>query len=134
VAARDHQARGLAGFLAQSDKRGPASVIVFAPPEPGAWLSAVTRAASRRQMQVANAVDGVADTVAPPRWLGLFRSERQRPGVRAAALDHVLLALGRARIQVVLLDRSTGRALGALGQRAMVRGASKASEAQGSAA
>jgi hypothetical protein len=139
VAARELQARGLAGFLSQSDKRGPASVIVFGPPEPGAWIAAVTRAASRRQLQVVMAVDGIADTLAPPRWLGLFRRESPLAGARAAALEEVLLTLGRARIPVVLLDRKTGRALGAQGIRALTRAAAPAASgsrvaARGSAA
>jgi hypothetical protein len=132
VRARSHQAAGLPGFLAQADKRGPASVIVFGPPEPGAWLTAVTRAAGRRQLRVVIGVDGVYESRKRPRWLSLFRSELQPFGARAAALDEVMLSLGRARVPVTLLDRTTGRVLGDVGRRALFR--NTPSEVQGSAA
>jgi hypothetical protein len=121
VNARGMDGVGLPGFLAQADKRGPASVIVFAPPEPGAWLSAVTRVAGRRQLRVVIGVDGVAARVEQPRWLRFFRAESRSAGARAAALDEVMLALGRARVLVTLLDRSSGRMLGEIGRRALFR-------------
>jgi hypothetical protein len=121
VNARGKGGAGLPGFLAQADRRGPASVIVFAPPEPGPWLSAVTRAASRRQLRVVIGVDGVAQPVEQPRWLRFFRAEPRSAGARAAALDEVMLSLGRARVLVTLLDRSSGRMLGEIGRRALFR-------------
>jgi hypothetical protein len=121
VKARGQHGSGLPGFLAQADKRGPASVIVFGPPEPGAWLSAVTRAAGRRQLRVVIGVDGVAQRVERPGWLKLLRREPSTQGARAAALDEVLLTLGRARVLVTLLDRSTGRMLSEVGRRALFR-------------
>jgi len=123
VAARSLAGQGLAGFLAQVDRRGPASVIVFGPPEPSAWLSAVTRVASRRQLRVVIAVDGVVEAQRAPRWLRLFRAEKTEAGARAAALEEVLLTLGRARVPVTLLDRSTGGVLGDLRRRALYRAA-----------
>jgi hypothetical protein len=119
VRARALSGAGLQGFLMQADKRGPASVIVFAPPEPGAWLTAVTRLASRRQLRVVIGVDGVAAPAARARWLSLFSEPVPTSGARAAALDEVMLALGRARVPVTLLDRTTGRALGEIGRRAL---------------
>lgn len=121
VNARERQGAGLDGFLAQADKRGPASVIVFAPAEPGAWTGVVARVASRRQLRVVIGVDGVADRTARPRWLRWLRREPALRGARAAALDEVLLTLGRARVPVTLLDRSSGRMLGDLGRRALFR-------------
>jgi hypothetical protein len=121
IKARGMSGVGLPGFLAQADKRGPASVIVFAPPEPGPWLQAVTRAASRRQLRVVIGVDGVARRIERPRWLRLLRREESAPGARAAALDEVMLSLGRARVLVTLLDRSTGRMLGEIGRKALFR-------------
>jgi hypothetical protein len=119
VRARALSGAGLQGFLMQADKRGPASVIVFAPPEPGAWLSSVTRLASRRQLRVVIGVDGVAQPPARARWLSLFSEAEPALGARAAALDEVMLALGRARVPVTLLDRTTGRLLGDIGRRAL---------------
>jgi hypothetical protein len=121
VRARARAGAGLAGFLAQVDKRGPASVIVFAPAEPGAWLDAVARVAGRRQLRVVIGVDGVAQVKHRPRWLALLRTEQPMSGVRATALDQVMNTLGRARVPVTLLDRTTGRALGDLGRRALFR-------------
>jgi hypothetical protein len=111
----------LAGFLAQVDKRGPASVIVFGPAEPGAWLDAVIRVAGRRQLRVVIGVDGVTEVKPRSRWLALLQTAPPRLGARAAALDQVMTSLGRARVPVTLLDRSTGRALGDLGRRALFR-------------
>ena len=135
-AARDKGGVGLAGFLAQADKRGPASVIVFGPPQPGPWLDAVARIAGRRQLRVVIGVDGVMRDNAAPHWLSLFRSERRRLGARAALLDQVMVTLGRARVHVTLLDRTTGRLLGDIGRRALFREEAEAqgSGAQGSAA
>jgi hypothetical protein len=130
VNAREHSGAGLAGFLAQVDKRGPASVIVFGPAEPGAWLDAVMRVAGRRQLRVVIGVDGVAAPERSSRWLSLLRIEQPSSGARAAALDQVMNSLGRARIQVTLLDRSTGRALGDLGRRALFRDAARAPQAK----
>jgi hypothetical protein len=121
VRARDRAGAGLSGFLEQVDKRGPASVIVFAPAEPGAWLTATVRVASRRQLRVVIGVDGVIDRKRRSRWLALLRSEEPTLGARAAALDEVMNVLGRARVQVTLLDRTSGRALGELGRRALYR-------------
>jgi hypothetical protein len=136
VEARELSGVGLPGFLAQADRRGPASVIVFGPPEPGAWLAAVTRAASRRQLRVVIGVDGVAQRIERPRWLKLLRREPSIWGAQAAALDEVLLTLGRARVLVTLLDRSTGRMLSDLGRRALFREeqSSPGDRSQGSAA
>ena len=139
VASSDPRARsaggvGLAGFLAQADKRGPASVIVFGPAEPGPWLDAVARVAGRRQLRVVIGVDGVARERTAPRWLELFRSQERALGAQAELLDQVMIALGRARVQVTLLDRTTGRVLNELGRRALFRTAAASGAAHGSAA
>jgi len=119
VKARASHGAGLAGFLARADTRGPASVIVFAPPEPAPWLDAVARVAARRPVQVVMAVDGVAEAVPPSRWLQLFRVPSVQSGARFEALEEVLLTLGRSRVPVTLLDRSTGAVLGDLRRAAM---------------
>jgi hypothetical protein len=128
IRARPQAGAGLAGFLSQVDKRGPASLIVFAPPEPGPWLDAVTRIGGRRQLRVVIGVDGVAEPIPRSRWLNLFRAIEPQRGVTVSALDQVLNTLGRARIPVTLLDRPTGRALGELGRRALRRADARAAE------
>jgi uncharacterized protein (DUF58 family) len=120
VGARDKQAAGLAPFLAQVETKGPASVIVFAPPRPGAWVQAVIRATSRRQLRAVIAVDGLAEPVPRPLWLRVLASDPPREGVEAEALDAVLGMLGRAHVPVILLDRATGRPLGDRARRALM--------------
>ena len=66
-------------------------------------------------------VDGVAERVEQPRWLRFFRTESSAAGARAAALEEVMLSLGRARVLVTLLDRSSGRMLGEIGRRSLFR-------------
>jgi Protein of unknown function DUF58 len=121
VHARGEQAKGLSAFLAQVERKGPASVLVFGPPQPGAWLAAVIRAASRRQLRTVIAVDGVADAHARPLWARLIARAAPVAGSEAQALDATLGILARARIPVILLDRSTGRPLGERARRALTQ-------------
>jgi hypothetical protein len=121
VNARDEQAQGLSAFLAQVESKGPASVLVFGPPRPGAWLSAVIRAASRRQLRAVIAVDGVADAYTRPLWARLIARAAPVAGSEAQALDVTLGVLARARIPVILLDRTTGRPLGERARRALTQ-------------
>jgi hypothetical protein len=121
VHARDRQAQGLSAFLAQVESKGPASVLVFGPPRPGAWLSAVIRAASRRQLRTVIAVDGVADAHARPLWARLIVRSAKVAGSEAQALDATLGVLARARIPVILLDRTSGRPLGERARRALTQ-------------
>ncbi|HKU40921.1 MAG TPA: DUF58 domain-containing protein [Polyangiales bacterium] len=121
VHARGSQGQGLSAFLAQVENKGPASVLVFGPPRPGGWLSAVIRAASRRQLRTVIAVDGVADTSTRPLWARLIARAAPSTGTDAEALDEVLGTLARARIPVILLDRTTGRPLGERARRALTQ-------------
>ncbi|HEX2678487.1 MAG TPA: DUF58 domain-containing protein [Polyangiales bacterium] len=124
VNARELAGSGLAAFLAQVEKRGPASVIVFAPTEPGPWLDAVIAAARRRQLRVVIGVDGVAQHEARRWWLRWLTVAAPVLGVSAAALEAVLNPLARASVAVTLLDRETGRQLGEQERRALLRAAS----------
>ena len=120
VAARGKQGVGLAPFLAQVERKGPASVLVFAPPRPGPWVEAVIRATSRRQLRTVIAVDGLAEAKSRPLWRRVLASETPIDGAEAQALDAVLGMLGRAHVPVILLDRATGRPLGERARRAMM--------------
>lgn len=120
VHARGENGRGLSAFLAQVETKGPASVIVFAPPRPGPWIDAVIRAAGRRQLRTVIAVDGVAGAPPRPLWLRLVATEAPLEGSDADALDSVLTVLSRAHVPVILLDRSTGRPLGDRARRALL--------------
>jgi uncharacterized protein (DUF58 family) len=123
VHARHEQARGLSPFLASVDKQGPASVLVFAPPRPGAWLGAVIASSSRRQLRTVIAVDGLAELRSRPLWRRLLASDEPIRGSDSAALDQVLATLGRAHVPVILLDRTTGRPLGERARRALTQDA-----------
>jgi uncharacterized protein (DUF58 family) len=120
VSARDKQGIGLAPFLARVETKGPASVIVFAPPRPGKWIEAVIAATSRRQLRTVIAVDGLAEVKPRPFWLRVLASEAPIDGTEAEALDAVLGMLGRAHVPVILLDRATGRPLGERARRALM--------------
>lgn len=121
VRARGLAGQGLAGFLAQVEKRGPASVIVFGPTEPGPWLAAVTAAARRRQLRVVIGVDGVAERTRRSFWQRFFAVEAPSVGASSSALESVLQTLARAGVAVTLLDRVSGRQLGEHERRALLR-------------
>jgi len=125
VRARGHHGRGLLPFLAAVEKKGPASVLVFGPPRPGPWLSAVIAAASRRQLRTVIAVDGVADPYTRPFWLRMLASDDTLHGAQASQLDVVLTTLGRAHVPVILLDRATGRPLGDRARKALLHDAAR---------
>lgn len=119
VQAREAAGRGLGAFVTQVDKQGPASLIVFAPPEPGAWVDTVSQLARRRQLRVVVGVDSVDVAVARPWWLRLLTLRPSTEGVNAQGVESLVHTLGRAGVPVSVLDRSTGRPLGAAQQRAL---------------
>ncbi len=123
VGSRDGAGRGLSAFLAEVEKRGPASVIVFAPSEPGPWIELVSSVARRRQLRVVIGVDGVATRTPAPLWSRLLTSAVSTSGASASALEGVLGALARAGVAVSLLDRKTGRLLGEQERRALLSAA-----------
>lgn len=118
-------ASGLAAFLARADREGPASLVVFVPPEPGPWVSRVlAQIARRRHVRVVVGIDAVAP--GPPRqrwrtWLArAVAFAAPRVGTPADRLEGVLRTLASARADVLLFDRTTGRALGDAHRRAMI--------------
>ncbi len=115
--ARSQAGRGLSGFLERQERKGPASVVVFAPAEPGPWIDAVLAAAKRRahRMRVILAVDGLRSVEATPLRKVARALSRRLPKEEATtriALEAVLRALGGARCEVIVLDRPSGRRLG----------------------
>ena len=106
--------RGLKRFLAEVDPRGPAALVVFAPPVAGPWLDEVRALSARRygRIRVVIAVDAVrAGDPAPAWWRWVFRPAEQ-VGVPRAELERVGRALGQLRCEVVIVDRVSGRVLG----------------------
>jgi hypothetical protein len=112
--ARDRAASGLAAFVDRAERKGPAALVVVAPPTPGEWLDRVLAVARRRPrgMRVVIAVDGLAPATRPTWWRRLLTVRAPPPGTPSAALDEVLRKLASARCDVILFDRPTGRLLG----------------------
>jgi hypothetical protein len=113
VAARARGGDGLAPFLTRAEREGPASLVLFVPPEPGAWLDRVVGVLrGRRGARVVVGIDTVV-TAPPPRWWRRLLARVAAPsGTRAEALDAVLRRLAEVRADVVVVDRMTGKVLG----------------------
>lgn len=105
---------GLTRFLAEVDPRGPAALVVFAPPTAGEWLDEMRALSARRygRIRVVVAVDAVHEGRPEPTWRRLLLKSVAAPGVRRAELERVGQALGRLRCEVVVIDRVSGRVLG----------------------
>ncbi|MCA9531500.1 MAG: DUF58 domain-containing protein [Myxococcales bacterium] len=115
--ARDEGAAGLAAFVERAERSGPASLVLFAPPAPGAWLDRTLAVVRRRvaSTRVVIGVDALYDGSAADRrrWRWLLRSGAPVAGTELGALERVCAVLGAARVEVVVLERPTGRVLGA---------------------
>lgn len=110
--ARRTGAAGLRGFVETVEREGPASLVLFVSPEPGAWLDEVIRVARARphRVRIVVAFDRV-DAEDPSRvpWWRVFVHRPPRVGIARASLDAVLRALGTTRADVLVFDRPTGR-------------------------
>jgi uncharacterized protein (DUF58 family) len=105
---------GLKPFLAEVDPRGPAALVVFAPPTMGTWLDEMRALATRRygRVRVVIAVDAVHDPAAQSRWRRWLFVPVGRTGAARAELEQVGRALGKLRCEVVVIDRVSGRVVG----------------------
>ncbi len=105
---------GLARFLAEVDPRGPAALVVFAPPTGGDWLDEMRVLSARRygRIRVVVAVDAVHEPRPEPTWRRLLLRSVARRGVSKTELEHVGRALSQLRCEVVVIDRVSGRVLG----------------------
>ena len=107
-------ASGMKRFLAEVDPRGPAALVVFAPPTTGKWLDEMRALTIRRygRVRVVIAVDAVHDPDAQSRWRRWVLTPPRSSGVERADLERVGRALGQLRCEVVIIDRVSGRVLG----------------------
>ncbi len=131
VAHRAAGAVGLERFLAAEETRGPASIVLFVPPEPGAWLPLVVHACKRRpgRVRLVVAVDGLAEPRRWPWWRSMFSRPPAEEASSATALETVLTSLHATRGPVLVVDRRTGRALGEAHRRAVTVKPSQAKRA-----
>jgi hypothetical protein len=105
---------GMQRFLAEVDPRGPAALVVFAPPTTGRWLDEMRSITMRRygRIRVVLAVDAVHDATKPSRWRRWLLTPTGALGVERGNLERVGRALSQLRCEVVVIDRVSGRVLG----------------------
>ena len=105
---------GIKRFLAEVDPRGPAALVVFAPPTMGGWLNEMRSLTARRygRVRVVIAVDAVHDPDAQSQWRRWLLTPVGSSGVERGDLERVGRALGQLRCEVVIIDRVSGRVLG----------------------
>jgi hypothetical protein len=112
TSARTTAGANLRAFLEEVEKKGPASLVLFAPPAPGDWLDAVAGLARIRRLTVLIGVDGVVVDERRPLWRRLLSVEQRAGGTRAGPLGEVLRFLAENRnCRVSVVDRPTGRPL-----------------------
>ena len=104
---------GLAGFVERVEQGGPASYVLFVPPEQGAWTAHVARMARGRSVRIVIGVDGLASAVEAAWWKRALLVPGQRAGVDPARLEQLVAQLSALGASVSVLDRTSGRALGA---------------------
>ncbi len=105
---------GMKRFLAEVDPRGPAALVVFAPPTMGRWVDAMRSLTMRRygRVRVVIAVDAVHQAHAQSRWRRWLLTPTGSSGVERGDLERVGRALSQLRCEVVIIDRVSGRVLG----------------------
>lgn len=119
--AREIGGRGLDAFVKRAERSGPASLVLFVPPRPGAWLDHVVAAVKPRapRSRVVVTTDGIDADPPPSIWRRLVMRPSAREGTPSSELEAVIAALGATRAEVIVLDRKTGRRLGAKHRAAM---------------
>lgn len=113
--ARAEGGQALEGFVRRAEQTGPASLIVFVPPRPGPWLAPVVASIKVRAVRtrVVITTDGIDARPPVPLWKRLLTMPDVRQGTPSAELDQVIATLSATRAEVIVLDRRTGRRLGA---------------------
>jgi uncharacterized protein (DUF58 family) len=105
---------GMTRFLAEVDPRGPAALVVFAPPTMGRWLDELRSLTARRygRIRVVLAVDAVHEGTMQSRWRRWLLTPTGSRGIERGDLERVGRALSQLRCEVVIIDRVSGRLLG----------------------
>jgi hypothetical protein len=124
-----HAGSGLRAFVERVEQGGPASYVLFVPPQRGAWIGAVGQVARGRALRVVIGVDGVRGKVVQPLWRRALMRPEQAQGVDAVELERLVAELSALGASVALLDRVSGRALSAAHLHASVRSSAARKEA-----
>ncbi len=112
----------LGSFLAEQDRRGPASLVLFLPPTLGPWTERILAQARRRpgRCQAIIGVDGLDQGVGAQDpgwtrrgWRRLLWIPPKSAQTSLTSLREVVTELERAQIHVTLFDRTSGRTLAA---------------------
>ncbi|MBX3275747.1 MAG: DUF58 domain-containing protein [Sandaracinaceae bacterium] len=114
IAARGRGGAGLEPFLSRAERAGPASSVIFVPARPGPWLDHVSRAVRARAIRtrVVITTDGIDARPEAPWWRRWLVLPDPREGTPSADLDRVAKALAGTRVEVIVLDRKSGKRLG----------------------
>lgn len=109
-AAKSEGGRGLAAFFARAERSGPASAVLFVPPRTGPWMQLVLAALRTRQpMRIVIGVDSLTEARERPRWFRFFVRSQERDAPTMRELEEVIRAFKKARCEVLVLDRTSGR-------------------------
>ncbi len=121
VEARDAGGRGLDAFVKRAERMGPAGLVIFVPPRPGEWLQHVIAVVKPRapRSRVVVTTDGIDADPPPSLVRRMLMLPASRQGTPADELEKVIAALASTRAEVIVLDRRTGRRLGARHRAAM---------------
>jgi len=117
VASADHREQGgvgLSPYLARAERQGPAAAVVFVPARPGKWMDPVIAAIRSRaaRTRVVVTTDGIDRSEPEPWWRRLLVLPSERTGTPVADLDAVVKAFAALRVEVIVLDRKSGKRLG----------------------
>jgi hypothetical protein len=113
IEARGDGANGLGSFLTRVQRKGPAKVIVFAPPRGGIWMDRVISASKRTvgHIKVVIGVDGITEATPRSRIATWIWRRPEQQGTELNELEDVLRRLG-TQCDLVVVDRKTGKFLG----------------------
>ncbi len=103
-------------FIQEAELRGPARIVVFAPPTPGEWVSSLgslleLAAARPGRVHVVIGVDGVSRHTPHPLAVRLLRTPAPQLNDDLAALDALRATLQAAGVDSVVVDRRSGQVL-----------------------
>jgi hypothetical protein len=103
-------------FIQEAELRGPARIVVFAPPTPNGWVSSLASllelaAARPGRVHVVIGVDGVSRHAPRPLAVRLLRTAALQLNDDLAALDALRATLQAAGVDSVVVDRRSGQVL-----------------------